>query len=1078
MIMRPVQRFAWPAVGFLAVLFLGAEFAVGAPQATVSAQPAGVDQVQGDPLFETWRQALEEKQTVGDALAAAGGLAAACGADEALRTATHKAHLARVQLLASLHSRGLAPSPPPAGVAPWPWSAAAGVTPTISDFDKDNVSVLVDDGRMVYINLRAVPEVDGAFASQTFYEKHDDEYEFVVLFTDFFSDLFNGSFRAYHLAVQNDVAGLGYQNTSLGDVFSERHLYTNNSDPNGVLQSFLHLNDIRLYPEDPDATYLRSYSATAFMLHEFSHRWTNRLRLWLPIYGPQPVLLGRANVHWSFFANAGGSFNEGVQWVPEGDGFRTLASTSTFGPLDLYLMGLLQPSEVDESKLFFLEEPYDAQPPLDALNQPWNAWSPPQNDVFMRGRRVDFDMDAVFLANGVRRPLPGAAPSTFRAATLLVIPATGSTDVDAEIAKINIYQQNLADRFRNETLQRGTLDLTVHSVPARLELLHQPQGNVEQAGTDVEIVTAIELVQRSLPTTVDQIQATLFYRIDAGPETAVVMQRGVDDLFRAVIPGQSTGTQIDYWIRANSGQAGYEYTLPASAPQTRLSFQIAPDVVAPTIQHIPVTRHARAAEALLVRALVRDTHAVGSAYCEYQLNGGNWMRADLLRQGVSDLFEARVVLPGRIGDDIDYRIIAMDAAQSVHVSTLPAAGTWKLQITESVVQDAEREDPLWTHYSVKKNAEDQWHREPTNRTPGGHWCWKLGPDNVSGIPRAGVMNLDMDAALQTIAVRLSPGWSLSFFHRYYLRLSPPDTDLSAVDGALIEWQDIESSQDVLDNRWYPIEPVGGYPYRLTNYAYFNPLKGANCWAGQMDLWKPETFDRSGTYLSLSNRMVRFRFRCATTPIIWYDRPGAGWYVDDITLYPGPGKTAVTLTDVRASRIAEGIELRWSAPDVLAGESFVVDRLLPGGPSSWQRVARVQGEVDRSDYTYMDEAAPRVAAVHYRVTLLRDGIEIASQILQVETVPAQFRLAQNTPNPFNPQTRINFELPQSGIATLTIYDVRGRRVRSLVAEELHAGPHARTWDGTDDDGRRVASGVYLYHLSTRLHAATNRMLLLQ
>jgi hypothetical protein len=75
------------------------------------------------------------------------------------------------------------------------------------------------------------------------------------------------------------------------------------------------------------------------------------------------------------------------------------------------------------------------------------------------------------------------------------------------------------------------------------------------------------------------------------------------------------------------------------------------------------------------------------------------------------------------------------------------------------------------------------------------------------------------------------------------------------------------------------------------------------------------------------------------------------------------------------------------------------------------------------------------------------------------------LAQNYPNPFNPATTIRYALEQPGRARLTIYDERGRLVRALVDAELPAGPQEIVWNGMDDAGRRVASGVYHYVLKT-------------
>ena len=97
----------------------------------------------------------------------------------------------------------------------------------------------------------------------------------------------------------------------------------------------------------------------------------------------------------------------------------------------------------------------------------------------------------------------------------------------------------------------------------------------------------------------------------------------------------------------------------------------------------------------------------------------------------------------------------------------------------------------------------------------------------------------------------------------------------------------------------------------------------------------------------------------------------------------------------------------------------------------------------------------------------------------EGVPAVERLAQNTPNPFNPRTTIAFALPRPETVTLTVHDLAGRLVRTLVAgEPLPAGHHEREWWGRDDRGRRVASGMYLYRLEAGSYSETRRMTLLK
>jgi spore coat protein A len=83
---------------------------------------------------------------------------------------------------------------------------------------------------------------------------------------------------------------------------------------------------------------------------------------------------------------------------------------------------------------------------------------------------------------------------------------------------------------------------------------------------------------------------------------------------------------------------------------------------------------------------------------------------------------------------------------------------------------------------------------------------------------------------------------------------------------------------------------------------------------------------------------------------------------------------------------------------------------------------------------------------------------------------------NSPNPFNPSTRISFRLPGDGPVTLRVFDVRGALVRTLVDAALVAGTHAVTWDGADDQGAPAASGVYVYELRAGDQVASGRMTL--
>ncbi len=93
-------------------------------------------------------------------------------------------------------------------------------------------------------------------------------------------------------------------------------------------------------------------------------------------------------------------------------------------------------------------------------------------------------------------------------------------------------------------------------------------------------------------------------------------------------------------------------------------------------------------------------------------------------------------------------------------------------------------------------------------------------------------------------------------------------------------------------------------------------------------------------------------------------------------------------------------------------------------------------------------------------------------------PASFSLSQNTPNPFNPSTRIAFSLPEAGEAEPAIYNIAGQLVRTLADRPFTAGDHALLWNGRDDAGRPVASGVYVAQLTTQGRAFVQAMTLVR
>ncbi len=102
--------------------------------------------------------------------------------------------------------------------------------------------------------------------------------------------------------------------------------------------------------------------------------------------------------------------------------------------------------------------------------------------------------------------------------------------------------------------------------------------------------------------------------------------------------------------------------------------------------------------------------------------------------------------------------------------------------------------------------------------------------------------------------------------------------------------------------------------------------------------------------------------------------------------------------------------------------------------------------------------------------------LPTAVAEKEILPSQFQLEQNYPNPFNPKTTISYFLPNTMEVTLAIYNLRGELVRTLAAGATTAGRHQVVWDGVDEKGVSVASGIYIYRLQAEGLAVSRKLVL--
>lgn len=134
------------------------------------------------------------------------------------------------------------------------------------------------------------------------------------------------------------------------------------------------------------------------------------------------------------------------------------------------------------------------------------------------------------------------------------------------------------------------------------------------------------------------------------------------------------------------------------------------------------------------------------------------------------------------------------------------------------------------------------------------------------------------------------------------------------------------------------------------------------------------------------------------------------------------------------------------------------------------------DVEIGDYTgtiTINTNDPSLPVIAIPVILHVDGLSAVD-----ETLPSIFALGAAYPNPFNPSVNIEFAIPHPCRATLSVYDVAGRLVRTLFSGKIPAGRHVASWDGRDDHGRQAASGTYYYRLDAGKFSDTQQAVLIK
>lgn len=197
-----------------------------------------------------------------------------------------------------------------------------------------------------------------------------------------------------------------------------------------------------------------------------------------------------------------------------------------------------------------------------------------------------------------------------------------------------------------------------------------------------------------------------------------------------------------------------------------------------------------------------------------------------------------------------------------------------------------------------------------------------------------------------------------------------------------------------------------------------------------------------------------------------------------------GPMAVELSSFSAQCVPGGVEVTWLTQSENDCYQWAVER-SDRPEAGFVEIARQSGQgttASSCQYKYFDADPPLSRQLYYRLLELdskgNQTVYGPVSALSAGDRPFIFGLGSASPNPFKQTTVINYQLSQPGMVRLKVYNIAGQVVRELADRVQGPGEYSISWDGRDDNGRMVGSGIYLYRLSSGGLSATKRLILLR
>jgi photosystem II stability/assembly factor-like uncharacterized protein len=204
-------------------------------------------------------------------------------------------------------------------------------------------------------------------------------------------------------------------------------------------------------------------------------------------------------------------------------------------------------------------------------------------------------------------------------------------------------------------------------------------------------------------------------------------------------------------------------------------------------------------------------------------------------------------------------------------------------------------------------------------------------------------------------------------------------------------------------------------------------------------------------------------------------PYAWVFGDAGAIYKNIGVLPVELSSFTAAHSKSGVLLNWQTETEVNNNKFQIER---SSGNNWISVGEVPGHGNSNSphsYSYIDKVNNPGTYTYRLKQIDNNGTYEYSKVLTVNVQNSifTFNLAQNYPNPFNPTTTITYQIPEKDFVTLTVYDILGRKVKTLINEKQETGSYSVVFDAS-----KLASGLYIAQLKTNKFSKTIKMNLIK